>query len=81
MHPLEHRRLARERTVEVAAHDAERGRAVGLERGADLLGAGRQELRPRHLEEPERMVVAVDEGPRSMSSTTIASGAFSTRRR
>ena len=41
MHPLEHGCAARERAIDVAARRAERGRAVGLVRRTDLVGAAR----------------------------------------
>jgi hypothetical protein len=59
--PLEARGFAGQRAVHVAAHHAERGRAVLLERRTDPGRTGRQQFFARHLEEAHRVLVALDE--------------------
>ena len=61
MHPLEHRRRAGERPVDVAARHAEGGTAVGLPRGTDPVRSARKQGVAVHLEEAARVVVDVDE--------------------
>ena len=61
VHPLEHRCIARQRAVDVAARQTERGSAVGLPRGADLVRSAREQGLAGHLEEAACVVVDVDE--------------------
>ncbi len=61
--PLEPGCVAGERTIEVPACDAERRRAILLERRADLFGPDAQQLVARHLEEAHGVLVAFDEQP------------------
>ena len=61
MHPLEHRRLARESAVDIAARQAERRRSVGLHGRRDFLRAAREQSGPVHLEEAAGIVIDVDE--------------------
>ena len=61
MQPLEARRLAGQRPLDVLVRHAERWHAVGLFRRTDLLGPDGQQFLAGHLEEPHRIVVALDE--------------------
>ncbi len=61
--PLEAGRLARQRPVDVAPRDTERRRAVRLFRRTDALRPGGQQFLAGHLEEPHRVVVALDKMP------------------
>ena len=61
MHPFEHRRTARQRTVDISSRHTEGGTAVGLPRRTDPFRSALEQRRPIHLEEAARVVVDVDE--------------------
>ncbi len=61
MHPLEHRHLAGQGALDVAARDAEGRRAVGLQRGTDLVRTAVEQRCAAHLEEAAGVVVDIDE--------------------
>ena len=59
--PFETRRVAGERTIDVATGDAERRRAILLQRGTDLFRTHGQQFIARHLEKAHGVFVALDE--------------------
>jgi hypothetical protein len=71
--PLEHLRFAGGRALEMLARRA--AAAVGLHVGADRIEVNGEQLVARHLEQPQRRLVRLDETLRSGSMTVMASGA------